>query len=118
MSPKPVPEISVEEFAKKLRSQDRFIVLDVRETWELDFARIVDDRLENLPMSRFAIEGVKALPDLAKQTEAEIYVLCHQGIRSTDVTGWLVAQGWRKVFSVAGGIDDYARNVDSSVGLY
>ena len=118
MSPKPVPEISVEEFAKKLQSQDQFILLDVRETWELDFARIIDNRLENLAMSRLANDGVKALQDLASSHDSEIYVLCHHGIRSADVTGWLVSQGWKNVLSVSGGIDEYARKVDSSVGFY
>jgi rhodanese-related sulfurtransferase len=118
MPSKKIPEITVEEFAKKLQSQDQFILLDVRETWELDFARIIDNRLENLAMSRLANDGVKALPDLARSHESEIYVLCHHGIRSADVTGWLVSQGWKNVLSVSGGIDEYARKVDSSVGFY
>jgi rhodanese-related sulfurtransferase len=118
MHSKTIPEITVEEFAKKMQSQDQFILLDVRETWELDFARIIDNRVENLAMSLLAIEGVKALPELAKSHELEIYVLCHHGIRSADVTGWLVSQGWKNVLSVSGGIDEYARMVDSSVGFY
>jgi len=40
-----IPLVTVEELATKLRSHDRFILLDVREIWELDLAKIVDDRL-------------------------------------------------------------------------
>ena len=101
-----------------MQSQDQFILLDVREPWELDLAKIMDSRLEILAMSRLANEGIKALPELAKSHGAEIFVLCHQGVRSADVTGWLVSLGWMNVFSVAGGIDEYARRVDSSVGFY
>jgi rhodanese-related sulfurtransferase len=113
-----IPEITVEELAKKLRSQDAFVLLDVREGWELDRARISDDRLEVAPMSRLADEGTGALPGSARRKEAELYVLCHHGARSADVTRWLAAQGWANVFSVAGGIDEYARKMDGSVGMY
>jgi rhodanese-related sulfurtransferase len=113
-----VPEITVEDLARKLRSPDPFVLLDVREEWELDLARIVDPRLEVRPMSRLASEGTAALPEAAFPKDAEIIVVCHQGVRSADVTGWLAAQGWSKVFSVEGGIDEYARKIDPSVGFY
>jgi rhodanese-related sulfurtransferase len=35
-----------------------------------------------------------------------------------QVTGWLIQQGYKNVINVSGGIDAYARKVDSSVGLY
>ena len=113
-----VPEISVEELAKRLQTKDQFVLLDVREAWELNLARITDSRLVALAMSRLANEGVKALPAAAKSQEVEIYVMCHQGVRSADVTGWLVSQGWTNVCSVAGGIGEYAKKIDRSVGFY
>lgn len=113
-----IPEITVEELAKKLKSQDQFVLLDVREDRELDLAKITDARLEVRPMSRLANEGVEALSESARQKDAALYVICHHGNRSADVTRWLAAQGWAKVFSVAGGIDEYARKIDRSVGTY
>lgn len=113
-----IPEITVRDLAKKLQTQDIFILLDVREAWELDLARIQDQRLMPLAMSRLVDEGVKAMQYAAIRPDLAIYVLCHKGIRSADVTGWLVSQGWKNVFSVTGGIDEYARTVDSSVGFY
>lgn len=113
-----VPEISVQELAARLQSSDPFVLLDVREPWELDWARLDDNRLSNRPMSELAHRGVEALPEPVRQKDAEIYVLCHHGVRSADVAGWLAAQGWARVFSVAGGIDEYARKVDPSVGRY
>jgi predicted sulfurtransferase len=35
-----------------------------------------------------------------------------------QVTMWLAQQGWKNIFNVRGGIDEYARKVDRSVGLY
>jgi rhodanese-related sulfurtransferase len=118
MSTDSFPLITVEELAKKFQSHDQFIVLDVREVWELDLAKIVDSRLTVLPMSRLAAEGITALPESAKSKDTEIFVLCHHGVRSADVTDWLVSQGWKNTFSVTGGIDEYARKIDGSVGFY
>ncbi len=112
------PEITVQQLAEKLKSSDGFILLDVREPWELQRARIRDDRLVAQPMSVLAQRGLEALPELVRQQDAEIYVLCHHGVRSANVTDWLASQGWTKVFSVSGGIAAYAERVDPSVGGY
>src|SRR5512141_1433364 len=112
------PEITVNDLSEKLKSKDSFILLDVREMDELDYAKLTDTRLEVTPMSRLAREGTKALSEAARSQDATIYVMCHHGSRSSQVTAWLVQQGWRNVFNVRGGIDEYARRVDPSVGLY
>ena len=113
-----LPEITVSELSGKLNSDDKFILLDVREPHELNFAKVSDSRLEVTPMSRLAREGTKALSDSAQVQDATIYVMCHHGNRSAQVTAWLAQQGWKNVFNVRGGIDEYARNVDQSVGFY
>jgi rhodanese-related sulfurtransferase len=113
-----LPEITVTELSEKLKSEDAFILLDVREPHELGYARLTDSRLEATPMSRLAREGTKALSDAAQSQDANIYVMCHHGSRSVQVTAWLVQQGWKNVFNVRGGIDEYARKIDQTVGFY
>jgi rhodanese-related sulfurtransferase len=113
-----IPEISVTDLSEKLKSQDSFILLDVREPMELDLAEITDSRLEVTPMSRLAAEGIEALSETARQKDSVIYVMCHHGNRSAQVTAWLAQQGWTNVFNVRGGIHEYARSVDNSVGFY
>jgi rhodanese-related sulfurtransferase len=113
-----LPEITVTELSDKLKSEDHFILLDVRELHELNFAKVPDSRLEVTPMSRLAREGTKALSESANSKESTIYVMCHHGNRSAQVTAWLAQQGWKNVFNVRGGIDEYAREVDQSVGFY
>ncbi|MFZ5885219.1 MAG: rhodanese-like domain-containing protein [Chloroflexota bacterium] len=112
------PEITVTQLSEKLQSDERFILLDVRELSELNYAKLADARLEVTPLSRLAREGVNALSEAARSQDAVIYVMCHHGSRSMQVTMWLVAQGWKNVFNVRGGIDEYARRVDGSVGIY
>ncbi len=113
-----LPEITVTELSEKLKSEDKFILLDVRELHELDLAKLTDSRLEVTPLSRLAREGIHALSDSAKLKDSTIYVMCHHGNRSGQVTAWLVQQGWNNVFNVSGGIDEYARQIDHSVGFY
>ena len=112
------PEITVTDLAEKLKSEDEFILLDVRELSELNYAKITDSRLEVTPMSRLSQEGTKALPEAAQSQDATLYVMCHHGTRSMQVTAWLSQQGWKNVVNVRGGIDAYARQVDQSVGFY
>ena len=113
-----LPEIAVTDLSEKLKSQDSFILLDVRELHELEYARLTDRRLEVTPMSRLAREGTRAMSDAAQSQDATIYVMCHHGSRSAQVTAWLAQQGWRNIYNVHGGIDEYARKVDPTVGFY
>jgi rhodanese-related sulfurtransferase len=113
-----IPEITVTDLAARLKTDDPFILLDVREPFELSYAKLDDKRLEIAPISSLSQQGLNALSDKARAQEAEILVLCHHGSRSAQVTAWLLQQGWKNVKSVQGGIDEYARRVDASVGLY
>ncbi len=113
-----LPEVDVQELERRLASGEDFILLDVREPWELLRACIRDPRMQNAPLSRLSKEGIAALPESARDLKAPILVLCHHGVRSAQVTGWLSGQGWRQVFNVRGGIDAYASQVDPGVGGY
>ena len=113
-----IPEITVTDLSAKLKSEEKFILLDVRELNELNYAKLTDSRIEVTPMSKLGQVGTDALSEAAKSQSAEIYVLCHHGSRSAQVTGWLMQQGWTNVKSVRGGIDAYARQIDQSVGFY
>lgn len=115
---KSVPEIDVNALAEKLKSDEEFILLDVREVWELDRARIADRRMLHAPLSQLSQKGKAALPGAAQNPERPLYIICHHGVRSADVTRWLFMHGAKNAFSVRGGIDEYARKIDSKVGFY
>ncbi len=112
------PEINVTDLAEKLKSEDQFILLDVRELDELNYAKLMNSHVEVTPMSQLARQGTKALSEAAQSQDATIYVMCHHGNRSAQVTAWLAQQGWKNVFNVRGGIDEYARVIDQSIGFY
>jgi rhodanese-related sulfurtransferase len=113
-----IPEITVQELALKMKKGEKFAILDVRETWETNLARLDDERAVFLPMSIISRKRKEAFPHELTDPQAEIVVMCHHGVRSADVTGWMRQQGWKNVFSLAGGIAAYAEQVDPSVGMY
>ena len=112
------PEITVNDLEAKLKSEEKFILLDVREQFELEYAKLEDPRLEVTPVSQLSEQGTDALSESARSQDATIYVMCHHGNRSAQVTAWLSQQGWKNVFNVRGGINEYARVIDNSVGFY
>lgn len=114
----PLPEIDVKSLAEKLKSDEDFVLMDVREADELLRAKISDKRLIHMPLSQLASQGTSALPDPVQRQERSVYILCHHGNRSMQVTRWLVKGGFKNIFNVRGGIDEYARQVDRSVGMY
>lgn len=116
--PRRIPEIEVHDLAAKLDSDEDFILLDVREAWELGAANIADARLVHAPMSQLSAQGMAALPGSARGPERSVFVLCHHGVRSAQVTDWLIRNGWTNVFNVRGGIDQYAHEIDPRVGFY
>ena len=112
------PEINAAELGEKLKSNEAFILLDVREPVELGYAKIDDPRVENIPMSILSHQGLRALPESVRAGQICVYVLCHHGSRSSQVVMWLMQHGYKNVVNVKGGINAYARKVDSSVGTY
>lgn len=116
-NPYGAPEISVQEVENKRQADEQFVWLDVREEEEVASVHIEDERVAVVPLSQLANQQVKALPEEAKE-DAEIIVFCHHGMRSAQVTAWLIQQGWSNVKSMAGGIDAWANEIDPSVGVY
>ncbi len=103
-------QITPQAVKEKMEAKDKFLLLDVRETWEAKIAQIPGSML--VPMQEIAenlgvIEGAQ-----------EIIVYCHLGIRSLDVTLWLRQQGIENVRSIAGGIDRWSREIDTSIPRY
>ena len=101
--------ISPRELKERLDAGDSPVLLDVRERWEYDLARIEGATL--VPLSE--IEGRFHELDPG----AETVVICHHGARSAHVTRALNGAGFRSVANLQGGLDAYA-DVDGSVPRY
>jgi rhodanese-related sulfurtransferase len=104
-------EITPEEVKSKLDAGEPFTLLDVREPWEFETARI--DGAKLIPMGDVPSRAHQEL-----DPEEPVVVLCHHGVRSMNVTAWLRQQGFEKAQSMRGGIDAWSRRVDATVPLY
>ena len=91
--------------------------MDVREPAELALANLGEDVVV-VPLSELAKDREAALPDELLDQSKEIVVFCHTGVRSGQVTAWMLSSGWTNVSSMEGGIEAYARYIDPSVGFY
>ena len=108
--PESAPEIDVTEVAERLRSGDGMVLLDVREPWEFELARLPNAVL--IPLS--------TLPSAVNELDAdrEYVVYCHHGMRSAMAANWLKSHGFQHVFNMTGGIDAWSVNIDRSVSQY
>ncbi|WP_427162172.1 rhodanese-like domain-containing protein [Aliinostoc sp. HNIBRCY26] len=115
ISGQPITQISVEELAQRLATNDASIqLIDVREPQEVALAKI--NGFVNLPLSEFAQWSEQIHTNF--EHDAETLVLCHHGMRSAQMCQWLMAQGFTNVKNIAGGIDAYSLVVDSSIPQY
>ncbi|MGH7291460.1 MAG: rhodanese-like domain-containing protein, partial [Myxococcota bacterium] len=83
------------------------LLLDVREPFEAERARIPGAQL--IPLGKLEA----ALPDLEHWRERPVVVHCQTGGRSRRACELLRAKGFRRVENLAGGIEAWAKGVDS-----
>ena len=103
-------EIRPEELRQKMEAGERFVLLDVRRPDEVAIAALPDA----IHISTEEIEERASELD----ADAETVVFCHHGVRSLSVTAYLRDLGFRKVSSLAGGIDLWSQRIDPSVQRY
>ena len=106
-------EVSPREAQKQLAEEGRAILIDVREPEEFAIANIPESRL--IPMRSIPSE-IQKLDEMAERQT--LLVLCHHGVRSLQVVAWLREKGIEGCYSIAGGIDRWSREIDSSIPLY
>lgn len=118
-NPYGAPEISVHDVVARQQDDAEFLLVDVRETKELELASLPDGEFINMPLSELRERRLDAIPEVLNQNkEVEVVLFCHKGLRSAQVTVFLRQQGWSNAVSMAGGIDDWADKIDESVGKY
>jgi rhodanese-related sulfurtransferase len=104
-------EITPEETKELAERHEPFTLLDVRELWEFETARLEGAKL--IPMGEIPSRAHEEL-----DPDDHIVVYCHHGVRSMSVTAWLRQQGFEKAQSMSGGIDAWSRRVDGKVPMY
>ncbi|HXX75709.1 MAG TPA: rhodanese-like domain-containing protein [Nitrospiraceae bacterium] len=102
--------ISPKELKTRLDKGEKLVLLDVREQWEYDLAKLTGSIL--VPLGTLPQSVAKLNRD------AEIIAICHHGMRSADATNFLLQQGFTNVKNLVGGIDAWSVQVDGAVPRY
>jgi|SRR5579883_2031780 len=105
-----IPAITVQQLKKMRDDKQPHVLVDVREPDEYEHCRIEGSKL--IPLS----ELPKRVSELPKS--GEIIVHCHHGGRSARAVEFLLQQGLSGAKNLAGGIDAWSAQVDSSVPRY
>lgn len=104
------PTISVHELKRKMDAREPFKLIDVRETFEYEIARI--DGATLIPLREIADRAGEL------QRDEPIIVHCHSGSRSANAVQLLRQRGFANVYNLEGGIDAWSDEIDHNVPKY
>ena len=105
-----VPVISVRELKGKMDAKEPFTLIDVREPYEYEIARIDGSRL--IPLGTLETR----LDELPR--EGMLILQCHSGGRSEHAVKLLQQAGFNNAVNLQGGIDAWSVEVDPAVPRY
>jgi len=106
-----VQEFSATQLQQFLNDNDVDpLLLDVREEWEFDRCHITGSTL--VPMGQIPNHLNELDPDRVT------VVICHHGIRSRHIGIYLEREGFENVINLSGGVDAWAKQVDTTMAVY
>lgn len=106
-----VPEITVQELRERMDQRENFLLLDVRQPDEYDFANL-DGKL--IPLTELP-ERLEEIDDFQHKP---VVVHCRSGSRSAKAVQFLRQQGFGQAVNLKGGINAWSEQIDSSVPTY
>lgn len=103
-------QVAPEEVRDRLKKGDSLVLLDVREPVEHAICKLPNSRL--IPLGQ--------LPDRVNELDSaqDIIMYCHHGVRSLQATQFLREAGFKRVWSMKGGIEAWSERIDSAVPRY
>jgi len=98
------------ELKQRLDRGEKVVLVDVREQWEWDIARIEGATL--IPLRELETRKSELNPT------DDIVVYCHMGVRSLKAVFYLQQQGFTNLKNLSGGIEAWSTTVDPKVPRY
>jgi molybdopterin/thiamine biosynthesis adenylyltransferase/rhodanese-related sulfurtransferase len=105
-----VPALSVQELKRKLDARETIQLIDVREPFEFEIAKI--DGAKLIPLGQLG----DRLDELSRHAQTVVH--CHRGPRSAQAVQTLRRAGFTNVYNLEGGIDAWARQIDPELQRY
>ena len=105
-----IKSISPQAAKQLIEKESSLKLIDVRELWEYNLAKLENSQL--IPLRDFP----KHLEKFDSNDSFLIY--CHHGSRSFYACAYMLQQGFKEVYNLEGGIDSWSREVDKSIPTY
>lgn len=102
--------VLVQDVKALLDSNANICLLDVRQDWEFELCSIEGSL--NIPLDQLA-QRLKKIP-----TNVPLFTLCHHGVRSQQAAVFLKNTGFQDVSNIKGGIDAWAKEIDTTLKTY
>ncbi len=103
-------ELTPKVIHERLAGGETLTIIDVREAWELAICHV--EGAQHIPMDDIP-DALARIP-----REGDVVIMCHSGGRSAQVAFWLTMQGFTNIYNMAGGIDRWSVEVDTTVPRY
>lgn len=107
-------EITVQQFKRKIDSGEKVYLLDVREPFEQYQSKIEYEHSTLIPVDQ--LPG--RLNEIEAEQNDEIVCLCRSGGRSAQACELLIENGYENVRNLKGGINQWAKDIDSNLPVY
>ena len=109
--------LSVDQLKAFAATEPQALLLDVREPWELQLARI------ELPGIRTLHIPINDIPHRLEELDAldatqPVVCICHHGVRSAQVVAFLQQRGRQRVYNLAGGLQAWSTQIDPATPRY
>ncbi len=103
-------QVTPEEVKRRLGKGDSLLLLDVREPVEYAICKLPDSKL--IPLGQ--------IPDRVRELDSaqDIILYCHHGVRSLQAAQFMREAGFKRVWSMKGGIEAWSERIDASVPRY
>ena len=102
------------ELKKMIDDRKDFVLVDVREKQEWDMCSIKMAKL--IPLSRIMKGDLGEFNEISK--DRPIVLHCRSGVRSLAALEILKNKGYKKLKSLAGGIEEWAVKIDKTIDVH
>ena len=107
--PSPIEEISVNRLKRLQDEKAEFILLDVRENFEVNISKIPGSI--HIPMDQIP----NRLGEL--DSKKDIIIYCKSGVRSASVCEYLINKNFKSLKNVKGGIKSWSLEIDPNITI-
>lgn len=103
--------ITASQLKERLERREAMQIIDVREPFEWEICHLAEAEL--IPMRRIPVNLERVA------TDKPVVLYCHQGLRSANIIRFMEdALGVDNLYTLVGGIDAWAKQVDHSMATY